>query len=183
MADAGAVDALIADLATARAEFMRALDDVDPALATAPGLVGEWSARELVAHLGYWCGHATEALHLVTQGRLAEFVDPDFDVDARNATVARVARETGYATVRAREEASYAALLDLVRRLSPEILDEVAPYGATIEQILLDNGSEHYREHTGHLRAWFLDAQDEEPDDEDEEETPQADPGVDGRFG
>ena len=25
---------------------------------TTPGLVGEWSARELIAHLGYWAGHA-----------------------------------------------------------------------------------------------------------------------------
>ena len=35
------------------------LDAVEPASMTTPGLLGEWSGRELIAHLGYWTGHAS----------------------------------------------------------------------------------------------------------------------------
>ena len=39
---------------------------------TTPGLVGEWSARDLIAHLGYWAGHAAEVIHRLEQGRIEE---------------------------------------------------------------------------------------------------------------
>ncbi|MFN2484492.1 MAG: hypothetical protein ABR509_06095 [Candidatus Limnocylindria bacterium] len=160
------IQELTAELEDARREFVAALTHVDPALVTAPGLLGEWSARELVAHMGYWCGHGAEALHLASQGRLAEFVDENFDVDARNATVARVARETDYGTVRAREEAAYAAFLGQLGALEPALLEARAPYGASIEEIVRENGSEHYREHTTHLREWWTGEATNDDDDD-----------------
>ena len=36
------------------------------------GLLGEWSGRELIAHLGYWTGHATEVIHLLEVGRITD---------------------------------------------------------------------------------------------------------------
>ena len=161
-----AIAALVAELEQAHGEFVAALNDVDPALATAPGLVGEWSARELVAHMGYWSGHAAEALHLAVAGRLAEFGEPQLDVDARNETVARVARESDYPLVLAREESSYLAFLDRLRALDPALLSERAPYGASLEHIVREDGAEHYREHTAHLREWWsAGASEDEADD------------------
>jgi hypothetical protein len=153
--DASQVHALLDELVQTRREFLAALDDVDPALLTAPGLVGEWSARELLAHLGYWVGHAAEAIHHAAQGRTHEFGEDELDVDQRNAIVARVAAETDLATVRRREEAAYQALVDGLERLDPAWLDERASYGDSVEQIIRDDGSDHYREHTLDLRAWF----------------------------
>src|SRR5918995_747215 len=60
------VEALAYELTAARADFLAALEAVDQ---TAPALVGDWSARELVAHLGYWAGHAVEVIHAVESGR------------------------------------------------------------------------------------------------------------------
>ena len=91
---------LVAELEAARGEFNAALAEVEPDLLLAPGLVGEWSARELIAHIGYWTGHAAEALHSAEQGRLADFGEDELDVDERNEVVARVAAETDLATVR-----------------------------------------------------------------------------------
>ena len=163
-------DAILADLRLARDEFVAALDDVDPALLTAPGMVGDWSARELVAHLGYWTGHAAEALHHAERGILHEFGtdDPDFDVDEINATVTRVARETDLATVSRREEAAYGALVDRLAAADDAWLPETVAYGDTLEQVLREDGPEHYREHTQDLRAWFTgDEPDDEADDDD----------------
>ena len=89
------IQALADELVVARDEFLAALGDIDPQLLTSPGLVGVWSARELVAHMGYWAGHAAEAIHLAEQDRLDEFEADVPSVDERNAVVARVAGRVG----------------------------------------------------------------------------------------
>jgi hypothetical protein len=160
------VQALANDLLAARQAFNDALADVDPALLTAPGLVGEWSARELIAHLAYWAGHAAEALHQAEQGRVADFGEDEMDVDARNAVVARVASETDLATVRQREEAAFDALLSRLKRAEPTWLEERVSYGDTLEYVVRDDGADHYREHTADLRSWFTGADEPSPDDE-----------------
>jgi hypothetical protein len=160
------VQALVAELEAARGEFAAALDDVEPELLLVPGLVGEWSARELMAHIGYWTGHAAEALHSAEQGRLAEFGEDEMDVDERNAVVARVAGETDLATVRQREEAAYEAMLTRLKRVDPTMLDDRVSYGDSLERVIQDDGAEHYREHALDLRAWFNEAQGGDEEDE-----------------
>lgn len=162
----GSPETLAAELVEAREEFMAALADIDPALLKTPGLAGDWSARELVAHLGYWTGHAAEALHLAEQDRADEFGESDMDVDERNAVIARVALETDLATVRKREEAAFGALLDALRAADPEHLGDRVAYGDSIEQVVRDDGPDHYREHALDIRAWFTGAS--EPDDDDD---------------
>jgi hypothetical protein len=159
------VAALVAELEAARGEFMSALGDVEPDLLTVPGLVGDWSARELIAHIGYWIGHSAEALHAAEQGRLAVFGEDEMDVDERNAVVARVAGETDLGTVRKREEAAYEAMVTRLRRVDPASLDDKVAYGDTLERVVKDDGAEHYREHALDLRAWFN--QNEGGDEED----------------
>ena len=90
-------------------------------------VVGEWSARELVAHLGYWAGHAVEVIHAVETGRAAEVGIGEPSVDERNETVARVARQTDLATVRKREAASAQALLDAPGRDRPGAARRIPP--------------------------------------------------------
>lgn len=175
------VEELLRDLQAARGEFMAALADVEPDLLTVPGLVGEWSARELIAHLGYWTGHAAEALHQAELDRTADFGEDDLDVDERNAIVARVAAETDLATVRQREEAAFAALATRLERADPAWLDEKVSYGDTLERVIQDDGPEHYREHALDLRSWFTgeeeadEAADEETDATDADEAEGAD--------
>ena len=75
-------DALIADLEAARDAFVGALADVDPDLFTAPGLVGDWSARDLVAHVAFWCDHGADALELAASGKGGDF---DYDTNQTDA--------------------------------------------------------------------------------------------------
>jgi hypothetical protein len=159
----GELEALASELVAARDEFVAAIADVDPQLLTTPGLAGEWSAREVIAHVGYWAGHAAEAMHHAAQGRTADFGEDDMDVDERNAVVARVAAETELATVRQREQAAFDALLTAIQRADPAWLDERVAYGDSLEQVIRDDGSDHYHEHALDLRAWFTGA--DEPDD------------------
>ena len=171
------VQTLLDGLKAARDEFLAAIGDVDPALRTTPGLVGEWSARELLAHVGYWAGHAAEALHRAEQGELAEFGADELSVDERNAVVARVAAETDYATVATREQGAYEQFAARLAAVDPEGLSERDADGDTLEEIVAFDGADHYREHTLDVRAWFdgSDGADADGADADEAATDEAD--------
>lgn len=148
----GGLAGMAEELRAARGDFLAALAAVPPERREAPGLIGEWSARELIAHLGYWAGHSVEAIHRVEQGQSDEFDADGHEVEERNATVARVARQASMETVRAREEASVQALLARLERLDPELLDVVLPDGGTLADQLRVDGPEHYAEHAADLR-------------------------------
>jgi hypothetical protein len=139
--------ALADELREARQAFLTALDRLDPTAR----LIGEWGARELIAHLGYWVGHAAETIHIVEQGRADEFEVDGFDTDERNATVARVAQQTNLATIRRREEASVEALRERLAALDPALLATPLPDGDSLEAAIRDDGPDHYREHLEEL--------------------------------
>ena len=149
------VQELLDGLAAARGEFLAALGDIDPALRITPGLVGEWSARDLLAHVGYWAGHAGEALHRAEEGELEGFGRDELSVDERNEVVTRVARETDYATVAKREEGAFQAFGERLAAVDPELLADRDADGDTLEEIIAFDGADHYREHTLDIRAWF----------------------------
>lgn len=143
---------LVDELTGARSSLMELLDRVAPGSMTTPGLVGEWSGRELIAHLGYWAGNTVEVIHSVEEGRADEVGEGKPPTDEVNDTVARVARDTDLATVRTREAASIEALLDRLRRMDSSLLGVVLPGGATLEAAIREDGPEHYREHADDLR-------------------------------
>lgn len=145
-------DVLVGELRDARADLLAALDAVAPESMTTPGLMGEWSGRELIAHLGYWAGHATEVIHAVEGGRTDEVGAGEPPVDDVNETVARVARSTELATVRRREAAAVEALVERLTVLDPALLSARLPDGATLEEAIREDGASHYREHAAELR-------------------------------
>jgi len=143
---------LIDDLTAARRDLFDLLDRVSPGSMTTPGLVGEWSGRELIAHLGYWAGNAVEVIHAVEEGRADEVGQDRPPTDEVNETVARVARETEVGAVRKREAASAEALVERLRRLDPGLLTTSLPDGATLAQGIDEDGADHYRQHAEELR-------------------------------
>ena len=160
------------ELAQARDELSAALAAADPALLTAPGLVGEWSARELVAHLAHWNDWASTCLAAAADGQLGDLVTDTWDVDAQNAEVARDVASMPMSAIRDREADSYARLDERLSAFDPSLLEMPAPWGGTVEGIVIENGPAHYAEHVRHVRDWFAGA---DEDDEDEE-PPAEDP-------
>jgi hypothetical protein len=144
---AASPQAIADDLADARRAFFARLD----ALPADRRRIGEWGELELIAHLGYWVGHAAEAIHAVEQGRAADFDVADHEVDQRNATVARIARQTNLATVRRREQASFDALVERLRALDPVLLEVRLAEWGTLEAGIREDGAVHYREHLEQL--------------------------------
>lgn len=151
--DRSRTETLVRELQAARDDVLARLDAFAPAALTSAGLVGTWSGRALIAHLGYWAGHAVEVIHAVEEGRAGEVGADEPPTDDVNATVARVAEETDLATVRRREAASVEALVERLHRLDPRLLDTRLPDGTTLEEAIREDGSAHYREHAEGLAA------------------------------
>ncbi len=133
---------LVDELVVARNEFMSAVGRAD-----------ESSAREMIAHVGYWVGSAVEAIQAAEEGRASSFGTDRPPTDEVNESVARVARETDLGTVRKREAASFDVLVERLGRMDPSLLSATLPDGATLEQGLLEDGADHYREHAAELLA------------------------------
>lgn len=158
--------AALAALDSSRRGFLDALESVDADLVTVPGVMDDWSVRDLVVHVAAWCEHATEALDLAAAGRGDDFAYSTADTDAMNTRILDDARRTSPSAALAREEAAFSAFRARVAELEPTLLELQLGNGDTVREVIDYDGPDHYREHTEHLRAWF--GPDEEDEDEDE---------------
>ena len=153
---------VLAELASEHDAFVTALEAVDLELVTTPGVVEDWSVRDLVVHVAFWAEHATEALALAATGRGGEFAYDTAQTDAMNARLLEESRKTTPDAAVEREERAYDAFVEAISSLDPAVLDLRLGNGDTVAEVIGYDGPEHYREHTAHLRAWFSEAGDEE---------------------
>ena len=148
-------DTLLADLDAAREAFQEALAEVDLELATAPGVVGEWSVRDLVYHVAAWCEHGADALELAMTGRGDAFAYARDQTDAMNERFMAEGRSVSPADALTREESAFGRFRERISSLDPSLLTTRLGNGDTVEDVIVYDGREHYDEHTGQLRAWF----------------------------
>ena len=146
-------EVLVDELTRERDALFEVLASVSEESMTTPGLVGDWSGRDLIAHVGYWTGHAGELIHELEQGRIDDIGAGQPPTDEVNETVARIARTTDLSTVRRREAASFDALVERIRAMEPALLELILPDGASVAQGIREDGAAHYREHADELRA------------------------------
>jgi hypothetical protein len=152
---------LLERLEASREAFLEALEAVDADLVTVPGVMEDWSVRDIVVHVAAWCEHAASALELAAAGRGTEFAYSTAETDAMNVRILEEARGTSPSAALEREEAAFAALRDRVAGLDPALLPVQLGNGDTVAEVIAYDGPDHYAEHTDHLRAWFA------PDEDD----------------
>jgi len=146
---------LLRDLDAAREAFLEVLADVDLELATVPGVMEDWSVRDLVYHVAVWCEHGSEAVDLAAHGRAASFAYSTGDTDAMNARFLADGRGVSPADALAREDAAFEGFRERIAGLEEALLAVELGNGDTVEAVIVYDGSAHYDEHTEHLRSWF----------------------------
>lgn len=156
---------LVEALDAARAEFLEALSAVDADLVTVPGVMDDWSVRDLVVHVAAWADHGSSALDLAAAGRGDEFAYSSSDTDAMNERILAEGRSVSPSDALVREEAAFAGLRQRVADLDPSLLALRLGNGDSVEEVIRYDGPNHYAEHTEHLRAWF--GAEDEPDEDD----------------
>lgn len=157
------IDALVRELEARRDDFHDALSEVDVDLVLAPGVVGEWSVRDLVVHVAAWCEHASSAIDLAISGRGGEFAYSGSDTDAMNERILAEGRALSAMAALDREERAFSGFRERVAALDPALLSLRLGNGDSVEEVIRYDGPDHYAEHTAHLRAWFAPDADSEP--------------------
>jgi hypothetical protein len=157
-------DELLAELDARHDELLDALAEVDAELATVPGVLEDWSVRDLVVHVAWWSQHGADAVALAQDGLGDQFGYTTDQTDALNARILDGARSTSPADALRLEDSAFAVFRERVAGLDRALLALKLGNGDTVEEVIRYDGPAHYAEHTAHLRAWFgTDTDDEAP--------------------
>ena len=152
---------LLRELRAARAEWEALLAEAPDARMTEPGVTGDWSVKDIIAHVtsfNRWFVNASEAQF---RGELPPLDGTEgMSPEERNQFHARMAREKSLAEVREENRRNYTRLLEVVELHSEEFLTqpqqfEGVPGTFLIWHLLKHDGYDHYREHMQAIRAWL----------------------------
>lgn len=151
MSDETNIPALREDLALRGREAHQQLDTLLASLSeeqmTQPGVTGDWSVKDHLAHLTWW---GRRVITVLSGG-----VDPldampggEKSEDDINANVYAANRERSLADVRADFETTHRDMQHLIETLPDETLGQR-------EGWISGNSDYHYNEHLAMLRAWL----------------------------
>lgn len=140
-----------------RAEWEALLAQVPRERMTEPGVIGEWSVKDIVAHVTW--GEA-EIADVFRQRALAGSDLWNLPQDARNAAMVAESRSRTLDDVLAEAASAYPRLLAAVQALDDEDLNDAARYAGMPAlwrpwQIIAGNTFDHYPEHISAIRAWL----------------------------
>jgi Protein of unknown function (DUF1706) len=149
-----------------RANWEATLAQVDEARMMEPGVAGEWSVKDVVAHATFYVQFSADQLEAMARGETEMVLRPDTtpetqaeDMHARNAAVYSLNRDRPLREVLDDDRREYARLLVAIERLPEATLNDAQSYpwleGAAVWRLADGNGWGHYAEHTAGIRAWL----------------------------
>ena len=152
---------LLNELRAARAEWDALMTEVGTARMTEPGAAGDWSVKDVIAHLtsyNRWFVQASEAHFRGEMPPLDGTEDMDFE--QRNLFRHQQTRDHSLADVQTESRQVFDRLLEVVEAHSEEFLTqpqqfEGAPGPLLVWKMLEGDGYEHYRDHMRSIRAWL----------------------------
>jgi hypothetical protein len=116
-----------------------------------PGVAGEWSVRDVLAHVNTWQEEALAHLPAIAAGRTPARYSTTFGgIDAFNALMAERKRDLSLAEVRRQLEEAQRRLIELIERTPEHQLGGDTRFG---RRLRLDTYG-HYRLHTRGIREW-----------------------------
>jgi uncharacterized protein (TIGR03083 family) len=150
-------DELLAVLETARARLDAALDGLDPDELTVPGPVGEWSVKDLLAHITAWDVDLLTNLGKFKRGQKPGRTAWDSDgIQAQNTAWHAELKDRPLERVVADFDSVHEQLLRQVRGLTDAELEAPADWlqGRPLFQYFVDHVVTHENEHAAELARW-----------------------------
>jgi uncharacterized damage-inducible protein DinB len=151
---------LLDAMESSRRELLAAIAGLSDGQLLTPGVVGEWSVRDVLQHISLWEAEAVKLLMHVQQRRkpTGDRWSGKLDLDSLNARWHAETKDRPLAAVRADFEA---VRQQTIRRLNDfndtELADrKLAPWmkGRALWQYVYEDTAEHEQEHTDQIRAW-----------------------------
>jgi Mycothiol maleylpyruvate isomerase N-terminal domain len=141
---------LLQRLDKAWTELSESYAGVDDARLVEPGVVEDWSVKDILTHVTTWEEEALKHLPLIIAGGTPPLYAAQGGIDAFNARATEAGRRMSLEEVLRRRDETHARLVDFIRS-QPE-----GTFGARTRarrRLRLDTYG-HYPEHTEAIRAW-----------------------------
>jgi hypothetical protein len=147
-------------LHTERAQWNALLAQVGPERLEIPGALGEWSVKQLVAHLTWYEQAVVEgAQQVLKTGTFTRRRPAGVSLDEQNAQIADDSRARPASDVLAEADAVFGQLLVLIEACPQDLLNDPGVLGLPDDMVpwmgVANNSYAHYREHEPDLRAWL----------------------------
>jgi hypothetical protein len=117
---------------------------------------GEWTRRDVIAHIEWWERHSVHVIVALREGRDPYPSAEPFDLDARNAQVFAESRGRTAADVRSGEAAAWTDLLRTIEDADEADLFVPGRFawteGEPLVEIIRGDTDGHWAEHLPHLR-------------------------------
>ena len=142
---------MLRTLDAAWAVLQESYADLPDAALLEPGAAGDWSVRDVLAHVNTWQDEALRHLPLIAAGgRPPPYATTYGGIDAFNAQMAERRRDMSLADVRRRLDQAHRLLVELIRSV-PE--DQLMGETRFRRRLRLDTYG-HYRLHADGIRVW-----------------------------
>jgi uncharacterized protein (TIGR03083 family) len=141
---------LLRSIDSAWAAFEASYAGLQDSRLTEPGVMGDWSVKDILAHVTTWEAEALKHLPLIIEGGRPPRYVTYGGIDAFNAQMAERKRGLSLAEVRAQFDETHRRLLDFIRSV-PE--DRLASGTRARRRLRLDTYG-HYPIHAEAIRAW-----------------------------
>ena len=146
-------------LRTRRAEWDAALAQVPEAEMTQAGAAGEWSVKDIIAHVNYHERWYADRLHEQLRGEVYTPTEIDMmPFDERNQRIYLQFRDTPLSEVLAESRRAFEKLVEGVEAHDEAFLIEPQQFGGppvTIWQMLRGDVYEHYGQHIPSIKSWL----------------------------
>jgi uncharacterized damage-inducible protein DinB len=122
-----------------------------------PGVSGEMSIKDILAHISWF---EREMIGLLHQRALAGSVLWNLPTDERNAKLFQLNRQRSLSDIRQEAEAVFQLLLEELENFEEAALDDPGcfrdmPADWSPRQLLAENTSEHYQHHLADIKSWL----------------------------
>ena len=156
----------ISQVTRSRARWNRLVGQVASEDRQRPGFCGEWSLKEVRAHI-LW--HEREMLAMLENRSFGGSPYWELPTDERNQRIHQDLRTLELTAVLAQASQTYEALLELLQGLPEESLNDAAAFPGMPKEwrpweVLASNTYEHYADHSRQAEAWLARRRDQQRD-------------------
>jgi hypothetical protein len=161
MADQMTKSKLLDIIVDAHTRWQVLLAEVGPERMTRPGVEGDWSVKDIVAHINYYEWAVVRYLEAALRNEKPAS-NPEtagMDMDRRNAWIYEKIRDRPVEDVLEESSRSYARLLETVQALPEHDLLDPNRFewteGDPLWEAIPGDNYDHYADHEANIRAWL----------------------------
>lgn len=149
---------LIQRIREERERLLRALEGLPPEALERELVFGEWTVKDILAHLAVWQGRLITLLFQLEQGRRPKDLElSEAEVDALNERFYRAQKDRPLERVLADFHGTYQQLLKRLERLSDEDLNQPGRFPGLSQplwELIAADTFEHDAEHRADIECW-----------------------------